>query len=99
MIKYNTLKLSDSLVEHRVSGTNWIIEEWIDNKDKMFTVYNTDTDINDLFYIEMPEQYKTRRSALDAIKKFLEDENFFEENINSAKEIIKTYKQANLAYT
>lgn len=94
MIKYNTQKLSDSLVEHRVSGTNWIIEEWI--KDKMFTVYNTDTDINDLFYIEMPEQYKTRRSALDAIKKFLEDENFFEENINSAKRIIKMYNLARI---
>jgi len=94
MIKYNTQKLSDSLVEHRVSGTSWIIEEWI--KDKMFTVYNTDTDINDLFYIEMPEQYKTRRSALDAIKKFLEDENFFEQNINSAKRIIKMYNLARI---
>jgi hypothetical protein len=92
MTKYNTQKLSDSLVEHRVSGTNWIIEEWI--KDKMFTVYNKHADLNDLFYIEMPEQYKTRRAALDAIKEFLVNEDFFVENINSAKEIIKMYKKA-----
>ena len=96
MIKYNTQKLSDSLVEHRVSGTNWIIEEW---EDETFTVYNGFTDIYDLFNCTMLNEYKTRELASAAIKEFLENEGFFEMEIKRARELIYDYQQANLAYT
>ena len=78
MGNYKTEKLSDSLVEHTISGTNWTIQEWIDNKDILFTVRNTFTDINDLFYVDMPEEYKTIELAFEAILRiFREDEHFF----------------------
>jgi len=99
MTKLKTEKLTDSLVEYTIPGTNWTIQEWIDNKDKLFTVYNSFTDINDLFYVDMPEQYKTIDHAFDAINEFLENENFFNMEIERSRELIFNYQQANLTYT
>ena len=98
MAKFETRKLSDSLVEHTISGTNWTIQEWIDNKDRLFTVRNTFTDINDLFYVDMPEQYKTMDSALDAIQEFLHLNDYFEPDIRYCEDEIETYQKANLTY-
>ena len=98
MGNYKTEKLSDSLVEHTISGTNWTIQEWIDNKDRLFTVRNTFTDINDLFYVDMPEEYKTLELALEAINEFLGKEDFFEIEINRARNLIYNYQKANLIY-
>ena len=100
MAKFDTHKLSDSLVEHTILGTNWIIQEWIDKKEKIFTIYNLFTDINDLYnsYLRVPEQYKTRELAFEAISDFIDDEDFFVMEIERAIRLIHNYRKANLTY-
>lgn len=98
MAKFETHKLSDSLVVHTILGTNWTIQEWIDNKYRLFTVRNTFTDINDLFYVDMPEEYKTRELAFEAINEFIGKEDFFEYEIIRARKLIYKYQKANLTY-
>ena len=99
MAKFETHKLSDSLVEHTILGTNWIIQEWIDNKEKMFTIYNSFTDIDDLNNMSrMPEQYKTRELAFQAIADFIDDYDFFVMEIERARRLIHNYQKANLTY-
>jgi hypothetical protein len=100
MAKFETHKFSDLLVEHTILGTNWIIQEWIDNKEKIFTFYNSFTDIDDLYnsMSRMPEQYKTRELALQAISDFIDDYDFFVMEIERARRLIHNYQKANLTY-
>ena len=97
MAKFKTHTYEDGRILHKILGTNWAIWENLDSTNKFF-VHNDDAEINDLFFVDMPEQYKTMDSALDAIQEFLHLNDYFEPDIGYCEDQIEAYQQANLTY-
>jgi len=98
MAKFDTHKYEDGRILHKILGTNWCIFEESDSTNTFFVVENYDIEINDLFFVDMPEQYKTMDSALDAIQEFLHLNDYFEPEIHYCEDQIEAYQQANLTY-
>ena len=98
MKKLKKHQMSDGSIMNEILGTSWSILEISDLKSTYFRVNNCDTDIDDLFFNDMPEQYKTIKFALDAIQEFLNDNDYFEPEIHHCEMNIKMYQEANLTY-
>jgi len=98
MAKFKKHQYEDGRISHKMLGTNWWINEMSDFRDTFFSVHNADADINDLFYVDMPEEYRTIDHALDAIQEFLHDNDYFSPDIHHCEMKIEMYKKANLTY-
>ena len=98
MAKFETHKYRDGRIAHNILGTSWSIFENSDSTNTFFNVHNDDAEINDLFFVDMPEEYKTIELAFEAINEFLGKEDFFEYEIIRARKLIYKYQKANLTY-